>query len=133
MKLQAYFQSIKVQLILLAVYIALSVPVQLYQRLAFLQVFFTSSVEWIIVGLLAAWAGMRAARIEGSATSNGMAAGALLGLFGGIIGGFLGALMIVEKGFTLMSMLTIIFKEAGVGVIVYGLIAAVAASIAPKH
>jgi membrane protease YdiL (CAAX protease family) len=133
-RISTYFKSIKVPLIVLIIHIALSVPVRLYDRLEFLEVFFTVSAQWIVAGVLAAWAGTRIARrdLKRDAITDGLLAGAILGLFGGIMGGFLGALMIVEKGVTLRHMFLLISKEAGVAVLVYGIIAAIAASITPK-
>lgn len=135
LRLRIYLDIIRVPLILTIIYNALSVPVLVYERLAFLNMFFTSYAKWSVMIFLAAWAGLLCVKKCKEAdlsfigpTKTSIVAGGWLGLLGGIIGGFLGALMTVDKGVTLVAMLEIIKNFVVPGTIISAVVACVSAS-----
>src|SRR3989338_3205851 len=98
LRLHIYLDIIRVPLILTIIYNALSVPVLVYERLAFLNIFFTSYAKGWAMIFLAAWVFLLSVKKCKEAglsfigpTKASIVAGGWLGLVGGIIGGFLGA------------------------------------------
>lgn len=135
LRLRIYLDIIRVPLILVIIYNALSVPVLVYERLAFLTVFFTSYVKWGVLIFLAAWVGLLSVKKCKEAglsfigpTKTSIIAGGWLGVLGGIIGGFLGALMTVDKGVTLLAIAEIIKNFVVPGVILSAVVSCISAS-----
>ncbi|MDO8643107.1 MAG: hypothetical protein Q7R76_06035 [Candidatus Woesearchaeota archaeon] len=135
LRLRIYLDIIRVPLLLIIFYNALSVPVMVYERLAFLQLFFTSYVQWAVLVFIAAWAGLLSVKKCKEAalsfigpTKTSIVAGAWLGFLGGMIGGFLGALMTVDKGVTITAMLDLIRNFVVPGTIVSSVVACISSS-----
>ncbi len=136
LRLHIYLDIIRIPLILVVVYNALSVPVLAYERLAFLNPFFSLFAQWLVLIFLAAWTGMIAVKKCKEAglsfvgpTKSSMIAGMWLGLLGGVIGGFLGALMTVEKGVTVAAMIESIKHFVVPGIVIAGVVAVLSARL----